>query len=94
MQMKEDALALAALTAAGVVCVISWCYPWQSLRSGRGKIALQLPWLAAALFVLYNVLLSGYSIRVDLLLLLPVFLVFGGITLGLYIIRMARLLWK
>ncbi len=84
----EGALSI-LLILAMLLCVISWCYPWKALSTRRGRIALQLPWAATLMYVLYELLSrqQDVAIRVDLLFW-PVLAGLGLATLLLYGLRM------
>jgi hypothetical protein len=72
-------------------CVVSWLYPWKSLSTRRGVIALQLPWAALATAILYEVVMrQKYNIRIDLVFIVPLGVVLGVITFSLYIRRMMQ----
>lgn len=74
------------------ICIANWCYPWNSLATPRGIIALQLPWLAIPVCVLYEILMRrSYNIRVDLVILGPLAVLVALVTLVLYIVRMTRI---
>lgn len=75
-----------------VMCIASWCHPWDSLLTTRGIVALQLPWLAIPSCVLYELLMRrSYNIRIDLVLLGPPAIAVASVTLVLYIVRITRI---
>jgi hypothetical protein len=83
-------MALIPLLLATALCLFSWWYPWKTLHTPLGLIALQLPWIAVPLAWLYNDMMRVYTIRIDLHFLgLPAIAV-AITTFWLYLLRMVR----